>query len=795
MSDDAKAQRLEIENAELRKRLTALEANRNGIAYHSLFENSHAVMLIIDPGESLIVDANSAAAAYYGWPRETLKGMPIDRINTLNARQLREELQAMSSSRRNYYLFQHRLADGTLRDVEVYSGPIQMTGRELLYSIVHDITERKHAQEALEQREHYYRSLMFNLHEDILVIDRDYRISDINNTALVTLGRMREEVIGKHCYEISHGLDAPCHTKGGHCALENVFETGEACNCHHVHIRADGTRVQIELLMSPLKDDRGCVTHVVEAARDVTDLIQAQEALQASERKYRLLADNTLDAIWTMDLDLSFTYVNPASLTITGHAPEAFIGTRLQDHCDPENFQKMAEAVVQGIIDGPEGGGVIFEAVMLRKNREPFPVEIHGKVIFDANGQPVGLQGITRDITDRLAAEQERRKLQEQLYQAQKMESVGRLAGGVAHDFNNLLSVILGYGEMILDDLPVDHPHHEALNEIHSAAIRAKGLTRQLLAFSRKQILEMHTVDINGVVTGFQKLLRRIIGEDIALEFFLDADPLRVRADTAQLEQVLLNLAVNARDAMVDGGTLTIETTAVALDPAYANGKPGVRPGRYAMISVTDTGPGMDQETLGHLFEPFFTTKPKDKGTGLGLATSYGIVKQHEGNIWVYSESGHGTTFKIYLPLTEQPEARPADMDSPKTPVATALSATVLVVEDDPAVRRLVCNILGRAGYQVIESQTAANAIELARERTTPIDLVLTDVIMPVMKGNEVFEAVRRHHPAARVLYMSGYTDKVIAQRGILDQGVAILQKPFSRESLVAKVRKVLEAV
>ncbi|MBR9981063.1 MAG: PAS domain S-box protein [Desulfatitalea sp.] len=527
---------------------------------------------------------------------------------------------------------------------------------------------------------------------------------------------------------------------------------------------------------------------------DISERIEVQKTLQASERKYRLLADNTLDAIWTMDLDLLFTYVNPASLAITGYAPEAFVGTHLQDHCDPENFQRMAEAVAQGMIDGPQGSGVIFEAVMLRKNREPFPVEIHGKVIFDAHGQPVGLQGITRDITDRLAAEQERRKLQEQLYQAQKMESVGRLAGGVAHDFNNLLSVVLGYGEMILDDLPIDHPHHDALHEIHNAANRAKVLTRQLLAFSRKQILEMQTVDINGVVTGFQKLLRRIIGEDIVLEFSLDAGPLRVRADTAQLEQVLLNLAVNARDAMVDGGTLTIETAAVALDPVYANGKTGVRPGRYAMIAVTDTGPGMDRETLGHLFEPFFTTKSKDQGTGLGLATSYGIVKQHEGNIWAYSESGHGTTFKIYLPLTEQPVARPDDMDSPKTPVTTASLATVLVVEDDLAVRRLVCNFLGRGGYRVIESQTAVHAIQLAREHTTPIDLVLTDVIMPVMKGNEVFEAVRRHHPAARVLYMSGYTDNVIARRGILDRGVAFLQKPFSREALLAKVREVLEA-
>ncbi|MCJ8501474.1 hybrid sensor histidine kinase/response regulator [Desulfatitalea alkaliphila] len=543
---------------------------------------------------------------------------------------------------------------------------------------------------------------------------------------------------------------------------------------------------------SGLFEEDGSVNIVEGVISGIDALKQTEAKLQESEQKYRLLADNTLDAIWTMDMDLIFTYINPACRRITGHLPEAFVGTCLSDHCDAENFARMAQAVARGIEEGPQGHGVIFEAEMLRKNGEPFPVEIHGKVIFDASGRPVGLQGITRDISDRLKAQREHRKLQEQLYQAQKMESVGRLAGGVAHDFNNLLSVVLGYGEMLLEDIGTDHPHYEALRAIEHAASRAKTLTRQLLAFSRKQVLDMKTVDLNGVLTGFQKLLRRIIGEDIALDMVLSDEPLQVRADTAQLEQVLLNLAVNARDAMPDGGTVTIETITVDLDREYAESKPGVRPGRYAMIAFSDTGPGMDRATLDRLFEPFFTTKPKDQGTGLGLATSYGIVKQHDGNIWVYSEPGHGTTFKIYLPLHAGRQAVARTPAEPRPAPGASGSARILVVEDDPVVRRLACTMLMRGGFEVIESQTAVNAVQLAQTMEQPIDLVLTDVVMPVMKGTEVYDQVRHHHPEARVLYISGYTDSIIAKRGVLEKGVAFLQKPFSMDTLLAKIREVL---
>ncbi len=395
-------------------------------------------------------------------------------------------------------------------------------------------------------------------------------------------------------------------------------------------------------------------------------------------------------------------------------------------------------------------------------------------------------------IFERKRTEEQGRSMQEQLYQAQKLESIGRLAGGVAHDFNNLLLIILGYLEMLLQDLPMDHPHHEPLQEMHKAAIKARDLTRQLLAFSRKQILEMKTVDINDLVRRFEKLLRRVIGEDIELRLSLANKVLPVKADAVQLEQVLMNMAVNARDAMPDGGNLTIETADVFLDDNYAAEKSGITPGAFVMIAVSDTGAGMDHETLNRVFEPFFTTKDIEKGSGLGLATSYGIVKQHNGNIWIYSEPGQGTTFKIYLPLCMEEEETKEDI-LPSTPLPIG-TATILIIEDDPTVRKITSRILSNYGYNVIESENVSDAVERASGYDEPIRLVLSDVIMPEMKGPEVYAKIRKYHPEAEVLYMSGYTDDMIVSHGILEEGIYFIQKPFTVNGLLEKVSHVINA-
>jgi signal transduction histidine kinase/CheY-like chemotaxis protein len=382
-------------------------------------------------------------------------------------------------------------------------------------------------------------------------------------------------------------------------------------------------------------------------------------------------------------------------------------------------------------------------------------------------------------------------ELELQLNRAQRMEAVGRLAGGIAHDFNNALTTIIGFCELLLPDLPAGHPSQQDVAEIRYAADHASGLTRQLLAFSRQQVLQPRVVDVNRVVTGVEGMLRPIIGEDIVLETALAPGLGRVRADPAQLEQVIANLVVNARDAMPHGGRLTLETHNASLDRAYTEAHFAAEPGDYVLLAVSDTGIGMDEETRSRIFEPFFTTKEPGKGTGLGLATVYGIVKQSGGYIWVYSEPGRGTTFKIYLPRVEDP----ADEVAVARPAPAARGTeTILLAEDSAGVRRLVRGVLERQGYRVLEAALPEAALSLAATSSTPVRLLLTDVVMAGMDGTQLFRQLRRTLPDLRVLFMSGYADDAVLRHGVLEAGAAFIEKPFTPQALVARVREVLDA-
>ena len=385
----------------------------------------------------------------------------------------------------------------------------------------------------------------------------------------------------------------------------------------------------------------------------------------------------------------------------------------------------------------------------------------------------------------------ERKRFEEQFYQAQKMEAIGKLAGGVAHDFNNHLGIIIGYSERMLERLGPDDPLRKSAGMIKEAALRSAALTRQLLAFSRRQVFEPRILDVNAVIVELEKMLRPLIGEDIELGLSLNAILGKVMVDPAQIDQVIMNLAVNSRDAMPQGGRLTIETADVELDEEYASKHVTVRPGSYVMLAVSDTGVGMDNETQTHMFEPFFTTKEKGKGTGLGLATVYGIVKQSGGYIWVYSEPGKGTTFKIYLPRVEAgtPEAE-AERVSPS---ALKGEEIVLVVEDEGMLRELACEFLQSSGYTVLEAGNGSKAVEISRGHRGPIHLLMTDAIMPGMSGRELAQRLHEERPETKVLYVSGYTDDSVLRNGLLEPGTAFLQKPFTRDSLARKVREVLD--
>jgi signal transduction histidine kinase/CheY-like chemotaxis protein len=406
------------------------------------------------------------------------------------------------------------------------------------------------------------------------------------------------------------------------------------------------------------------------------------------------------------------------------------------------------------------------------------------------DGECVKLRGTFQDITELKAALDERLAIQEQFQQVQKLESIGLLAGGVSHDFNNMLSVILGYGEELLDKLHKGDPLREAVEEIVSAGQRSADLTRQLLAFSRKQTLQVEVLDINAVVSNLEKMLRRLIGEDIELKTRFAEQLSRVKVDPGQIEQVILNLAVNARDAMPQGGKLTLETANVELDEHYAQNRVGVVPGQYVQLSVTDTGCGMDAATRERLFEPFFTTKDKGRGTGLGLSTVYGIVKQSGGNIWVYSEPGQGTTFKIYLPCTT--DAQTARAATQADASIKGRAEKILVIEDEPSLRKLCATILKRANYQVTAAANGGEALLLVEESKLRPDLVITDVVMPGMSGKVLVDRLKKLLPDLKVLYMSGYTDNAIVHHGVLDSGTPFIQKPFDKGDLERKTRELL---
>ena len=443
-------------------------------------------------------------------------------------------------------------------------------------------------------------------------------------------------------------------------------------------------------------------------------------------------------------------------------------------------YRAMIEKKMKDLVETREP--MRFEAMLKTKKGTLKWCQAIGEAV-EEDGKVVKLRGTYQDIT-------EKTKLEQQYRQAQKVESIGRLAGGVAHDLNNLLSPILGYSELLKDDLEPGGKHRGFVNQILEAGFRARDLVRQLLAFGRKQTLEYKPVDMNKVVTGFENLLRRTIREDIETRIIPSPHIPVVMADPGQIEQVIMNLVVNAADAMPDGGLLTIETAQADLDEEYAARHPGVKPDAYVMLAVSDTGCGMNDEIREHLFEPFFSTKG-DQGTGLGLATVYGIIKQHGGNIWIYSEPGRGTTFKIYLPVSG--DVRAEETRSAKTTGNLEGTETILLVEDNEQVRHLTHAILTRKGYTVLMAGDGSEALTVLESFDGPVHLLLTDVVMPEMNGKELFIKASEKHPGLKVLYMSGYTDNVIAHRGILDEGMAFVQKPFTVRALSVEVRKVLD--
>ena len=639
-------------------------------------------------------------------------------------------------------------------------------------------TEKVQAESALAASERRFRSLVQNSSDLVTVLAPDGTITYASDSAERIVGYSPTELVGTSLLQY---VDSS-HVEQVQGLLHTNGKSSTAGPIEFSLRRPDGSAVWLEAVGSNLLADP-TIRGIVLNARDVSERKRADLALRESEERYRDLFDNASDLVCMAAPDGSLLFVNKAWQQGTGYGDDEIDRIQLLDIVHPDSRGYYTE-VVDRVLRGERLDHV--ELVFMPKAGTPITVEGNLSCTFK-DGVPSAVRGIYRDVT-------ERKRVEEQLRRAERMQAAGKLAGGVAHEVNNMMTGVIGFSEFLLRSLEPDDPRRDDVEEVIKAGTRAADVTRQLLAFTRQQVLRPQLVPINAVVSEMEKMLRRSLGEDKLLELRLSPDAGEIRADRGQLEQVLINLVLNARDAMTGHGRVSIETALAVWDEVYAQRHGGVDLplGRYVMLAVSDNGCGMDADVQERIFEPFFTTKPIGQGTGLGLSTVYGIVKQSGGYIWVYSEPGEGSVFKVYLP-----QARVASQpDEPASELVTAPargSETILVIEDEHVVRKLACRGLRDHGYRVVEAPNGAQALRYIREHPQVVDLVISDVVMPEMGGRELGRRLATLDPDLQILYMSGYTGEDVVQRGLLDPGAPFQQKPFTPVGLALKIRAMLD--
>ena len=777
-----------------------------------IFQASPAGLSIADT-DHRVLWANETFVRMFDYQGAEIVGQPLENLVVPPERlaESRWVSESLARGERITLETQRRKKDGTLIDVSVSCAPLLLDGKMAgFYAGYHDISDRRRV-EALSSALYRVAEKSSSAHDlqqffaavhsivDELMYARNFYIALYDpSTDLLSFP-----------YFVDEQDSAPSPKKLGRGLTDYLIRSGQSLLATPEVLQAmedrgevarNGSR-SLDWMGVPLKvnnhtfgalvvqtysrnirygdRDKEILTFVARQLASAVEIKRNEHALRRSEARYRSLVQSSVYGIYRSSLEGRFLDVNPALITMLGYGsteevllldPEEDVFAHSEEHARLiEEFRRT------GRLDG-------IEVKWKRRDGSAITVRISGRAVSSADEPADVLEAIAEDVTDR-------RVLEDQLRQAQKMEAVGRLAGGVAHDFNNLLMVISGYAEVILAELPLEHALHEKGRAIQLAADRATTLTRQLLAFSRKQLLELKVVDVNAIVVDMERLLRPLIGENVEFTTSLAPDAAYTRADAGQLEQVLMNLVVNAKDAMARGGKLTIETRNIVVDENHRRGQTFIRPGHYVLLAVSDTGMGMNKETQSRIFEPFFTTKEKGKGTGLGLSTVYGIVKQSGGYVMVQSEEHRGTTFHIYLPRVEGVAEKHA------VPVAHAAiggTETVLLVEDEDSVRQLVRDTLAAKGYRVLEAENGEAGMAAAAQHQGKINLVITDVVMPGMGGRELVKQLVQLRPGTKVLYLSGYTEDAIINEGTIERGAAFLQKPFTLQSLSRKVREVL---
>jgi two-component system, cell cycle sensor histidine kinase and response regulator CckA len=773
IEDVTERKRAENERREIETRFTSLVKNIK----------DHAILTMDLDGR--VTSWNEAAERILGYSEAEILGQPFSLIfipedlqDNIPARELRQAIEVGRGEDERWHV---RKGGERFWATGVVTPTHDSTGRHTGFSkILRDITERKQAEkeEALKESEKRFQELTAHLHQVLWIMDAQ-------ESKMLYVSPGYEKMWGRSCqslidhstsyFEGIHPLDQEMMLR----EYAAMFRTGDI-DVEFRILRPDESVNWVWMRGYPVSE-QGRVVRLVGIIEDVTEkrlLAGQRDALLA---RLQLQIERMPLAYILFDAEPRVIDWNPAAERIFGYAKREALGISPSDFFPP-SFRREADEILRRIRGGDMSVHSVNENVT--KDGRTITCEWLNTPLFEEDGRFAGILCLTQDVTERLA-------LEEQFRQAQKMEAFGQLAGGVAHDFNNLLTVISGYSELLLEILPPADPNREMIQEILNAGVRAALLTRQLLAFSRKQLVQLQVLDLNALVASTEKMLGRLIGEDMNLTTVLAPGLDRVKVDPGQVEQVIMNLVVNARDAMPEGGKIMIETANVDLDESYAHSHVGVKPGRYVLLAVSDAGCGMSEEVKARIFEPFFTTKEVGKGTGLGLATVFGIVKQSGGQVSVHSEVGRGTAFKIYLPSVA--DVIPATQ-AESAPVLTG-AETILLVEDEKAVRAMAGLALQTNGYMLVVAADGEEAIRLCEQHPGPIHLLVTDVVMPRMGGRQLAERLTVLHPETRVLFLSGYTDDAVVRHGVLQSQVQFLQKPFTVDALTRKVRAVLDGV